>query len=66
MAGEKKLKIGKMENAPEWYGTPYDQLEFEWSREEELELERYCEKILKNAEEEEMTPLERVRGHMAG
>jgi hypothetical protein len=43
-------------SGPSWYGTPLEQLYFEWSREEELELERYCEKILKNASEEEMTP----------
>ncbi|MBN1317894.1 MAG: hypothetical protein JXA42_20585 [Anaerolineales bacterium] len=54
-----QLKLGKMENAPDWYGKSLDELDFEWSKEEELELERYCEKILKNAEEEEMTPKER-------
>ena len=43
-----------------------DKLDFEWSREEELELERYCEKILKNAEEEEMTPRERFNATLAG
>ncbi|MFC2018176.1 uroporphyrinogen decarboxylase family protein [Chloroflexota bacterium] len=68
MAGEKKLKlkIGKMIDAPEWYDTPLDKLDFHWSREEELELERYCEKILKNAEEEEMTPKERFEATWQG
>ncbi|TAK33181.1 MAG: hypothetical protein EPO21_13625 [Chloroflexota bacterium] len=61
-----QLKLGKMENGPEWYGKPLDELHFEWSREEELELERYCEKILKNAEEEEMTPLQRYEATWQG
>lgn len=55
-----------MEGAPEWYGTPLDQLEFEWSPEEKLELERYCQKILKNVAEEEMTPRQRCEATMAG
>ncbi len=59
MAVKKSLKIGKMEGAPDWYGTPFDKLHFEWTREEKVELDRYCEKILKNASEEEMTPKDR-------
>lgn len=59
MAKEKRVKVGKMENAPPWYGTPLDKLHFEWDTEEKLELERYCEKILKNAKEEDMTPRQR-------
>ncbi|MFC2009685.1 hypothetical protein ACFLT3_02015 [Chloroflexota bacterium] len=55
-----------LEGAPDWYNTPLDELEFEWSPEERLEIERYCEKILKNIAEEEMTPLERWKAHMAG
>lgn len=66
MAGKQVLKIGPMENAPDWYGTPYDKLDFQWSREEELELERYCEKIIKNAAEEEMTPLQRFEATWQG
>ena len=54
-----QLRLGKMQNAPDWYGTPLEKLHFEWSKEEELIIERYCEKIIKNAEEEEMTPLQR-------
>ena len=54
-----QLKMGKMENAPDWYNTPLDKLHFEWSKEEEQILERLCEKILKNASEEEMTPMQR-------
>jgi len=38
----------KLVGAPSWYGTALEQLDFEWSREEELELERYCQRILKN------------------
>lgn len=56
-----EVKIGNMENAPEWYGKPLEEQHFEWSREEELMLERFCEKIAKNCEEEEMTPMERYR-----
>ena len=53
--------------APYWYNTPMEELDFEWSREERLEIERYCEKILKNIEEEGgMTPLERWRATMWG
>jgi hypothetical protein len=63
---EPQLRLGKMENAPDWYGKTLDELDFEWSREEELELERYCEKILKNAEEEEMTPLQRFEATWQG
>ncbi|TAK33991.1 MAG: hypothetical protein EPO21_11055 [Chloroflexota bacterium] len=61
-----QLRLGKMENAPDWYGKSLDELHFEWSKEEELELERYCEKILKNAEEEEMTPLQRYEATWQG
>lgn len=56
----------KLKGAPQWYGTPLEQLEFEWSREEKLELERYCRKILRNAAEEEMSPRERFEATMAG
>lgn len=56
----------RLEGAPNWYGTPLDQLRFEWSREEELEIERYCEKILRNVVEEEMTPRQRFEATMAG
>ncbi|TAK34923.1 MAG: hypothetical protein EPO21_07955 [Chloroflexota bacterium] len=46
--------------APYWYNTPLDELDFEWTTEEKLEIERYCEKILKNIEAEGgMTPRER-------
>jgi len=55
-----------LENAPNWYGTPLDQLSFEWSREEELEIERYCEKILRNVAQEEMTPRQRLEATLAG
>lgn len=52
---------------PYWYNTPIDKLDFEWSREDELEIERYCEKILKNIEEEGgMTPKERFLAMLWG
>ncbi|MFC2017825.1 uroporphyrinogen decarboxylase family protein, partial [Chloroflexota bacterium] len=56
----------RMEKAPDWYDTPFDQLDFQWSPEEKLEIERYCEKIHKNIEEEEMTPKERFEATLAG
>jgi len=56
----------RMENAPEWYNTPLDQLDFHWSHDEKVELERYCEKIHKNIAEEEMTPRERFRATLEG
>jgi len=56
----------RMENAPEWYDTPLDQLDFPWSKEEKLEIERYCEKIHKNIAEEEMTPKQRWDATIAG
>ena len=61
-----ELKLGKMENGPDWYGTPLDKLHFEWSKEEELMIERFCNKILENCEEEEMTPLERFEATWEG
>jgi len=57
---------GVIEGAPDWCSKHLDELNFEWSPEEELEIERYCEKILRNIAEEEMTPLERWKAHMAG
>ncbi|TAK35051.1 MAG: hypothetical protein EPO21_07530 [Chloroflexota bacterium] len=68
MAREKRLKqFGALEGAPDWYGTPLDELHFEWSPEERLEIERYCERILKNIEEEGgMTPLERLNATLEG
>jgi len=56
----------RMENAPDWYDTPLDQLDFEWSKEEKLEIERYCEKIHKNIAEEEMTPKQRYKATVEG
>ena len=56
-----------IEEAPYWYNTPIEKLDFEWSREEKVEIERYCAKILKNIEEEGgMTPLERWKAAMWG
>src|SRR4030042_3020922 len=56
----------RMGGAPDWYDTPLDQLDFQWSREEKLEIERYCEKIHKNIAEEEMTPKQRFDATIAG
>ncbi|MFC1924515.1 hypothetical protein ACFLXA_04050 [Chloroflexota bacterium] len=55
-----------VEDAPEWYDTPLDQLDFHWSHDERVEIERYCEKIHKNIAEEEMTPRERFEAMIAG
>jgi len=63
MTEEKEIR---MVGAPEWYGTPLDELDFQWSHEEKLEIERYCEKIHKNLAEEEMTPKERFEATLAG
>ena len=53
--------------APYWYNTPLDQLDFEWSREEKVLIDRYCEKILNNIKDEGgMTPLERWKATMYG
>lgn len=56
----------RMENAPEWYDVPLDQLDFVWSHDEKVEIERYCEKIHKNIAEEEMTPRERFKATVEG
>ncbi|MBN1317800.1 MAG: hypothetical protein JXA42_20115 [Anaerolineales bacterium] len=56
---EPQVKIGKCIDGPDWYGKSLDELDFEWSVEEELMLERWCEQIIKNSEEEDMTPKER-------
>ena len=56
-----------LKNAPYWYNTPLDKLDFEWSPEETREIERICAKIHKNIEEEGgMTPLERFQAAMWG
>ena len=60
------VRIGKMEGAGPYYGIPLDELHLEWTPEEELEIERYCQKILKNVAEEEMTPKERFYATMQG
>src|SRR4030043_419513 len=48
-------------SAPYWYNTPFKKLDFEWTTEEKLLIDRFCEKIQKNINEEGgMTPRERV------
>lgn len=64
--GNLQLKLGKWENPPTWYGKTFDEVDFEWSPEEELMIERYCEKIIQNAQEEEMTPLQRYEATWQG
>ncbi len=67
MAYVKRLKqFGDFQRGPYWYGTPLKNLDFEWSKEEKAEIERYCEKTLKNCKEEEMTPLARLKATYAG
>ena len=56
----------RLEGAPYWYGTPMEKLDFKWSPEEELEIERYCEVIMKNVEKEEMTPRARFDATLVG
>lgn len=63
MSTEKDVRL---EGAPYWYGTPLDQLDFEWSAKEKPEIEGYCEKIVKNATGEEMTPRSRFEATLAG
>ena len=64
--GDLQLKLGNWENPPAWYGKTFDEVGFEWSPEEELMIERYCQKIIQNAEEEDMTPLERYNATWQG
>jgi hypothetical protein len=60
--GRKPIK-----NAPYWYNTPYDKLDFEWTTEEKLLIDRFCERIQKNIDEEGgMTPRERVLALLYG
>ncbi|MFC2017821.1 hypothetical protein ACFLTQ_00765 [Chloroflexota bacterium] len=54
-------------NAPYWYNTPLEKLDFEWSREEKVLIDRNCDQIRKNIDEEGgMTPLERWKATMFG
>jgi len=64
--GRTRVNGGILEGAPEWYDTHLDKLDFQWSREEELELERYCLKIHENIAKEEMTPYERCKANYEG
>jgi hypothetical protein len=60
--GRKPIK-----GAPYWYNKPYKKLDFEWTTEEKLMLDRFCEKIQKNIDEEGgMTPRERVNALLWG
>jgi len=64
--GKRLAQFGELKGAPGWYGTPLNELDFQWSPEEEREIARYCEKILENVAEEEMTPLERFQATFEG
>jgi hypothetical protein len=74
MHGEKIRKESGMfkgrkpiNGAPYWYNTPYKKLDFEWTIEEKLMIDRFCEKIQKNIDEEGgMTPLERWNAAVYG
>ena len=57
---------GFMEGAPKWFNTPWTKLDFPFSEEEELEIERYCEKIKQNIEKDKMTPWERWNAMVKG
>ena len=48
--GIERVNKGVMESAPYWYGTHLDDLDFEWSREDKLEIERYCESGIEDAQ----------------
>jgi len=61
-----RVNKGIMQDAPYWYGTHLDKLDFEWSRVDKLEIERYCEKIHKNIAGDEMTPYQRQQALIKG
>jgi len=61
-----KANNGVLEGAPDWYDKHLDELHFEWSHEEKLAIERYCEKIHKNIAEDEMTPYQRQQAMVKG
>ena len=57
----------EMLGAPPWYNTPIEKLDFEWSPEEKVLIDRYCDQIQKNIDEEGgMTPLERLNATLFG
>lgn len=62
------VKIGKMEGAGPYYGMVLDELDgaLSWTPEEEALIERCCNKILENVQEEEMTPYERWKATIEG
>ncbi|WXG46872.1 MAG: uroporphyrinogen decarboxylase family protein [Candidatus Atabeyarchaeum deiterrae] len=68
VAVKSSVNWGSMEGAPKWYGkgTPYTKLNFPFSEEEELELDRYCEKIKENISKDKMTPWERWNATIKG
>lgn len=57
---------GSMEGAPKWFNAPWTELDFPFSEEEELEIERYCQKIKQNIEKDKMTPWERWNAMVKG
>jgi Uroporphyrinogen decarboxylase (URO-D) len=63
-----RAKRGMLENAPKWYNTPLDQLDFKWSEEEWREIEGYLRQICLNIAEsgEKLTPLERLKASLEG
>ncbi|MEM3704147.1 MAG: hypothetical protein QXX79_07020, partial [Candidatus Bathyarchaeia archaeon] len=57
---------GLMEDAPKWFDKPWTQLNFPFSEEEELEIQRYCEKIKEHIQKDKMTPWERWKALTGG
>lgn len=61
-------KPGRLEGAPDWYGVPLSQLEFEWSEKEQLEIREYCRRIVRNIAQsgERMIPRQRWEATLEG
>lgn len=58
--------VGVLEGAPKWVDTPWNRLSFNFTEDDLLKIERYCQKIHKNIEEDKMTPWERWRNTCEG
>jgi uroporphyrinogen-III decarboxylase len=57
---------GSLEGAGKWFNVPFHQIDIRFSDEEELEIERYCQKIKENIEKDKMTPMERWKATIEG
>jgi len=62
------IKQGKLAGAPYWYDTPLDQLDFEWSEADLLELKGYCRQIHQNIADskDKLTSIERLYATLEG